>query len=637
MRLLLVLAGATGLVPGVQGLVSSQDRLPVETEVLTPEAIGDFTALSFGDLHKAISAPLPRCKAFPGDPTWPSESEWARLNETLEGALLQPLPPASVCYSKSPNFDSEACSFLLRNASRTTFYLDDPVTILTQWPQGNTCLLSSNPSGNCTQGGFPAYVVNATSVKHVQAAVNFARNRNVRLVIKNTGHDFVGRNTGAGALSVWTHYLKGFEFLPDYAQPGGSYRGPAARVGAGLQVWEVFEHARRQNVTLPAASCLTVGSYGGWITGGGHSPLSSKFGLGVDQVLSLQVVTADGRYVTADPQTNQDLFFAMRGGGGSTYGIVTSAIVKAHPAINLTIASFSFTLGSRASTAPGPSVTITHAEVFWKGFNEVFAFGIPTIDAGGYLWTNANPTAAGGDNQYQMQVQVQMPGLTPAETAAFVQPLLDTLNGVGIPVAIATPSTQVYGSQTGSTGGAPSNGYFASRLFPRAVFENATLFGAAMEAARATVEAGYRFHGLNMAPTLRAGGYPAGTGDAAAVAGVNPVWREVAMHADVFASVDMGALTPAEGRAVQRRLDGYMAAIRAVTPGGGAYFNEADVLEPDWQRSFFGANYAALARIKRRCDPWHVFWAPTAPGSEAWAVQVPDELLPTQNGRLCRV
>jgi hypothetical protein len=136
---------------------------------------------------------------------------------------------------------------------------------------------------------------------------------------RNTGHDLVGRNTGAGSLSVWTHYLKGFELLPSYRQLGGTYRGAAARVGAGLQVWEAFEHAATHNVTLTAASCLTVGSYGGWITGGGHSPLSSRFGLGVDQVLSLQVVTADGRCVTADPQTNQDLFFAMRGGGGSRY------------------------------------------------------------------------------------------------------------------------------------------------------------------------------------------------------------------------------------------------------------------------------------------------------------------------------
>jgi hypothetical protein len=292
----------------------------------------------------------------------------------------------------------------------------------------------------------------------------------------------------------------------------------------------------------------------------------------------------------------------------------------------LTIASFSFTVGNTTSTTPGPSVTIADIGTFWKGFNEVFAFGIPTVDAGGYLWTNGIQLSS---NSYQMQVQAQMPGLTPAEASTFVQPLLDTLNKLGIPVAITTPTTQVYSSQTGSRGGAPGNGYLASRLFPRSTFENTTLFAAAMNAARATVEAGWVFHGLNMAPTLKVAGYPA-------PAGLNPVWRDVVMHADVFTGVNMGALTPAEGAAVQRRLNGYMDALRAATPGGGAYFNEADILEPNWQTSFFGVNYDKLVRVKHERDPWHVFWAPTTPGSEAWAVQTSSEL-PTQNGRLCRV
>jgi hypothetical protein len=620
LRVSLFLA-AVHLSSGVQGLAVSSTH----GTQLTPEAIGDFTAVGFASA-KRTTLSTSDCKSFPGDKSWPPESEWSRLNKTLGGALLNPLPAASACYSTSPNFNAETCSFLLNNASRTTFYLDDPLTILTQWPQGNTCLISQNPTGTCTQGGYPVYVVNATNVKQVQAAVNFARNKDIRLVIKNTGHDSGGRNTGAGSLSVWTHYLKGFEFLPTYKQPGGNYQGPAAVVGAGLQVWEVFAQAKRYNVTLTAASCLTVGSYGGWITGGGHSPLSSKYGLGVDQVLSLQVVTADGRYVTADPKTNEDLFFALRGGGGSTYGIVTSAIVKAHPQINLTIASFNFAVGDTLSIIPGPSVTIIDIDTFWKGFNEVFAFGVPTADAGGYLWTNGIPA---GTNRYQMQVQVQLPGLTPDEATSFVQPLLRTLNDLGIPVAITTPTTRVYSSQTGSTGGQPGNGYYASRLFPRASFENATLFAAAMTAARATVEGGYTFHGLNMAPTLKAAGYPA-------PAGLNPVWRDIVMHADVFARIDMGALTPAQGAAEQRRLNGYMEAIRAATPGSGAYFNEADIQEPDWQQSFFGSNYEKLARIKRERDPWHVFWAPTTPGSEAWAVRTSSEL-PTQNGRLCRV
>lgn len=308
-----------------------------------------------------------------------------------------------------------------------------------------------------------------------------------------------------------------------------------------------------------------------------------------------------------------------------TYGVVTSATVKAHPQINLTIASFNFTLGDATSTTPGPNVTVADAEAFWRGFNQVFAFGIPTVDAGGYLWTICTRV---GNGSYSMQVRVQLPGFTPAGAAAFVKPLLYRLNRIGIPTAITTPTTQVYSSQTESSG-RTSNAYFASRLFPRKAYQNPVLFAAAMAAARAAVEAGYIFHGLNMAPTLRVAGDPA-------PAGLNPVWRDIVMHADVIADVDMATLTPAEQGAVQHRLNGYMDALREATPGGGAYFNEADILEPNWQQSFFGSNYGELRRIKSERDPWHVFWAPKTPGSEAWAVQSPDEL-PTQNGRLCRV
>ncbi len=176
------LVAATLLVLGVQG-TEVESWTTSETQ-LDPK-IDSFTAVAFGDAHaEASSAAKFRCKAFPGDSSWPKAEAWRQLNKTIGGALLSPLPPASVCYRSSPNFNTEACSFLTNNASQTSFYLDAPLTILTQWPQGNTCLLEQSSTGNCTQGGYPTYVVNATSVKHVQAAVNFARNNNIRLVIK---------------------------------------------------------------------------------------------------------------------------------------------------------------------------------------------------------------------------------------------------------------------------------------------------------------------------------------------------------------------------------------------------------------------------------------------------------------------
>lgn len=123
------------------------------------------------------------CKVFPGDAKWPSESQWARLNASIDGVLLKPKPAASVCYP-GPDHDQTQCQFLVSGTSSTRFWLNDPLIELAQWTQGSSCVATLTPVGNCTRGGFPEYVVNATAAKHVQAAVDFARNNNIRLIIK---------------------------------------------------------------------------------------------------------------------------------------------------------------------------------------------------------------------------------------------------------------------------------------------------------------------------------------------------------------------------------------------------------------------------------------------------------------------
>ncbi|RYP93643.1 hypothetical protein DL770_000275 [Monosporascus sp. CRB-9-2] len=134
---------------------------------------------------------------------------------------------------------------------------------------------------------------------------------------RNTGHDFGGRSVGAGSLSIWVHHLKDFELLREYTQ--GNYTGPAVRYGAGIEAWEMYNFMAANGITLVAPGGSTVGGAGGWLSSGGHSSITSTFGLGADQALSIEVVTADGRVVTADPETNTDLFWALRGGGGGNY------------------------------------------------------------------------------------------------------------------------------------------------------------------------------------------------------------------------------------------------------------------------------------------------------------------------------
>jgi len=158
--------------------------LEFERTQLSSEHAKAFSAVDFGRADRGTKERTPRCRAWPGSNDWPSAFEWTLLNATLDGKLLQPAPLTASCYRNHANYNAARCNYILTNATSDDFLINDPVNVLTHWTQGNTCLPAVNATGTCSQGGFPVYVVNATTVKHVQAAVNFARNKNLRLVIK---------------------------------------------------------------------------------------------------------------------------------------------------------------------------------------------------------------------------------------------------------------------------------------------------------------------------------------------------------------------------------------------------------------------------------------------------------------------
>lgn len=128
------------------------------------------------------------------------------------------------------------------------------------WPiyQGRTCMPGNETSGEtCTLGAYPEYAVKVTNVAQIQLAINFARATNMRLVIKNTGHCYLGKSTGAGALSLWMHNMDQIDFMSQYEGPG--YSGPALKLSAGVNVRQVYEAADKNGVTvLGAVSAVSV-------------------------------------------------------------------------------------------------------------------------------------------------------------------------------------------------------------------------------------------------------------------------------------------------------------------------------------------------------------------------------------------
>jgi FAD/FMN-containing dehydrogenase len=188
------------------------------------------------------------------------------------------------------------CSKLSRHVGpmhRAELYnsMGDPTSIMLPLYEGRSCMPPGfNYTSTCEMGGYPSYAVNVSNVAQIQLAVNFARNLNLRLVVKNTGHDFAGKASGKGALSIWTHWLKGKAYYHSFKAANG-YVGPAIKFGSGIQVWEANAYAKSVGASVVSGEAVTVGLGGGYTAGGGHSPLSSMFGLAADQVLAMEGCT----------------------------------------------------------------------------------------------------------------------------------------------------------------------------------------------------------------------------------------------------------------------------------------------------------------------------------------------------------
>ena len=133
----------------------------------------------------------PQCKSTPGSSGWPSPSQWSSLNRSLAGQLIKSSPPGAVCHINHSPYDPEACSVVQTGWKLSVWHTEDPVSSINDNWNNDTCL--PIPKAPYSNTGYPVYVVNATSAIDVKKGVDFARKHNIRLIVKGTGHDYLGR------------------------------------------------------------------------------------------------------------------------------------------------------------------------------------------------------------------------------------------------------------------------------------------------------------------------------------------------------------------------------------------------------------------------------------------------------------
>ena len=141
----------------------------------------------------------------------------------------------------------------------------------------------------CHQGRIPVYSALVESASQVQEAVRFGRLHNLRLVVRNTGHDGAGRSSGPDSFQIHTHRLKNITYHAGSPQ----LTGKMVKLGAGVLQGELYVRGDRDDFIVVGGECPTVGAAGGFILGGGVSSiLSHTRGLAVDNVIEFELVTA---------------------------------------------------------------------------------------------------------------------------------------------------------------------------------------------------------------------------------------------------------------------------------------------------------------------------------------------------------
>jgi hypothetical protein len=304
---------------------------------------------------------LARCTAYciPAQPCWPSAAEWASLNTSVDGSLRAIVPEGAPCYA---DINSPECAVVTDNWSNASWRSLQPGAMQDpNWEEdaeGHNCF---EPwAGSCHQGDVPPYGVVVTSPAHVAAAIAFAAVHNIRLVVKSSGHEQMGRSTAPGALLVWMRHTSCIAIEHAFAACPGDTPVPAITACPGDSWGDVYEAASASGFDVVGGSARTVSAAGGYTLGGGHSWMSPFYGLAVDNVLQFTAVRAcgmgrllqcpsilrcpglpppppfrgqvlaNGSAVAVSPCSHPDLFWALRGGGGSSFAVVTSATYRLH-------------------------------------------------------------------------------------------------------------------------------------------------------------------------------------------------------------------------------------------------------------------------------------------------------------------
>jgi FAD/FMN-containing dehydrogenase len=567
----------------------------------------------------AAPAAAPR-RVRPGDPAWPDASAWESLNKAVGGRLIEPKPLLEACIADP---ESGACKATLKSMFNP-FFLGDQVS-------------GTQVSGwyNAWSPAVSARAVAARNTVDVQAAVNFARTHNLRLVVKGGGHSYQGTSNAPDSLLVWTRPMRDVTVHEAFTPSGGHEAVPAVSVGAGAVWLDVYDAVTtKAGRYAQGGGCTTVG-VAGHVQSGGFGSLSKTFGTAAGSLLEAEVVTADGAARIVNQFRDPELYWALKGGGGGGFGVVTRLTLRTHPLPEIFggvggrlhartpqayralvarfIAFYADTLanhpwGEQVAFRPGDRLTLS---LLTQGLTE---------DAMRALWAPFVAWTADPSNDIDIEKPIE-PWSTPARDFWNVAGMRNSgVKAMRYDERPGARPNQGWWSGDQDQVGMFLHGY-DSLWLPKSLLASdrqAQLVDAVIKGARAAPVAFHFNKGL-------AGALP-GALELARDTATNPkVLDAFALviiangGMPLYAGVPWKAPDPASPRNDAEAVDRAMAPLYRIAPDGGSYVSESNFFNPSWSQAFWGENYPRLLRAKRRYDPHGLFFAHHGVGSESWS------------------
>jgi hypothetical protein len=572
-------------------------------------------------INPALAAKALFRRVRPGDKAWPAPAAWQQLNKAVGGRLIAVESPLAACMGQP----AAACAATM-NAIRNPYHIRDSVA-LTQslgWADAWT----TQPS---------RYAVACNSTQDVVAAVNFARENKLRLVVKGGGHSYQGTSNAPDSLLVWTRHMDKIVMHDSFVGQGCAGMqapSPAVTVDAGA-IWMHTYNAvtTKGGRYVQGGGCATVG-VAGLIQSGGFGSFSKNYGMASASLLEAEIVTADGVVRIANACTNPELFWALKGGGGGSLGVVTKVTLRTHELPeHFGVARMEVFAKSDAAYRRliEQILTFYRANLFNPHWGEKLIFEMGNTLSINMLSHGLNQQQIAEAWQSFLDWLKQFPddfslNAPPVFFAVPARKLWDPAFLKSMPGVVladgraGAPLENVFWSDNEQEAGQFLQGY-QSTWVPASLLEKGSVKSLAHALFNATRSWEVALH-LNKGLA----GAPAEAIKAAGDTATNPVLLESFALA-IIAGEQLLKHPKIEGylpdmekaRAAERAITGATEALRAVIPNVGSYVSESNYFEKDWQKAFWGTNYPRLLAAKNKYDRDGLFFVRHGVGSEAWS------------------